>query len=88
MKWLTVAYPDWCMCHCVCVRMSLQESFVRAQVWLKELEKQYSPESTVMWLVGNKADLDQKRQVSMQVQENNRITRSLALHIWKKAQGT
>lgn len=44
-----------------------QETFVRAQMWLKELEKQYIPGSTVIWLVGNKGDLAQDRQVSVQV---------------------
>lgn len=43
-----------------------RESFIRAQLWMKELEKQYVPGSTVIWLVGNKADLDQNRQVSAQ----------------------
>lgn len=37
-------------------------------MWLKELEKQYIPGSTVIWLVGNKGDLAQERQVSVQVQ--------------------
>lgn len=43
-----------------------RETFVRAQMWLKELEKQYIPGSTVIWLVGNKGDLAQDRQVSVQ----------------------
>ncbi|XP_018534150.1 ras-related protein Rab-17 [Lates calcarifer] len=46
--------------------ISKRETFIRAQVWLKELEKQYTPGSTVMWLVGNKGDLAQDRQVSVQ----------------------
>ncbi|XP_069389252.1 ras-related protein Rab-17-like isoform X2 [Paralichthys olivaceus] len=46
--------------------ISKRETFLRAQVWLKELEKQYIPGSTVMWLVGNKGDLAQERQVSVQ----------------------
>ncbi|GLD51482.1 ras-related protein Rab-17-like protein [Lates japonicus] len=46
--------------------ISKRETFIRAQVWLKELEKQYTPESTVIWLVGNKGDLAQDRQVSVQ----------------------
>ncbi|XP_076010863.1 ras-related protein Rab-17-like isoform X2 [Genypterus blacodes] len=46
--------------------ISKQETFVRAQVWLRELEKQYIPGSVVIWLVGNKGDLDQNRQVSVQ----------------------
>ncbi|XP_026231609.1 ras-related protein Rab-17 [Anabas testudineus] len=43
-----------------------RETFIRAQVWLKELEKHYIPGSTVIWLVGNKGDLAQDRQVSVQ----------------------
>ncbi|KAF0026034.1 hypothetical protein F2P81_020771 [Scophthalmus maximus] len=50
----------------LCVLVSLQESFIRAQVWLKELEKQHIPGSTVVWLVGNKGDLAQDRRVSVQ----------------------
>ena len=59
----------WCVYHCVylCMLVSLQETFIRAQVWLKELEKQYIPGSTVIWLVGNKGDLSHYRQVSVQV---------------------
>lgn len=43
-----------------------RESFLRVQVWLKELEKQTTPGSTVIWLVGNKGDLAQDRQVSVE----------------------
>lgn len=50
--------------HC-----ALQETFYRVQLWLQELEKHYIPGSTVMWLIGNKADLGHARQVSEQVQE-------------------
>ncbi|KAF3695165.1 Ras-related protein Rab-17 [Channa argus] len=46
--------------------ISKKETFIRAQMWLKELEKQYIPGSTVIWLVGNKGDLTQDRQVSVQ----------------------
>ncbi|XP_047456151.1 ras-related protein Rab-17-like [Mugil cephalus] len=46
--------------------ISKRETFIRAQMWLKELEKQYVPGSTVIWLVGNKADLGESRQVSLQ----------------------
>ncbi|XP_033473944.1 ras-related protein Rab-17-like [Epinephelus lanceolatus] len=46
--------------------ISKRETFIRAQVWLKELEKQYTPGSTVIWLVGNKGDLEQDRQISVQ----------------------
>ncbi|KAK5609299.1 hypothetical protein CRENBAI_012837 [Crenichthys baileyi] len=44
--------------------ISKRETFIRAQLWIRELEKQYIPGSTVIWLVGNKGDLDQDRQVS------------------------
>ncbi|KAM4559211.1 ras-related protein Rab-17-like [Odontesthes bonariensis] len=46
--------------------ISNRETFIRAQVWLKELKKHYIPGSTVIWLVGNKGDLAQDRQVSVQ----------------------
>ncbi|XP_053184896.1 ras-related protein Rab-17-like [Scomber japonicus] len=46
--------------------ISKRETFIRAQMWLKELEKQYIEGSTVIWLVGNKGDLAQDRQVSVQ----------------------
>ncbi|XP_068427999.1 ras-related protein Rab-17-like [Clinocottus analis] len=45
--------------------ISQKETFIRAQVWLKELEKQYIPGSTVIWLVGNKVDQAHGRQVSV-----------------------
>uniref|UniRef100_UPI0037E8B771 ras-related protein Rab-17-like n=1 Tax=Semicossyphus pulcher TaxID=241346 RepID=UPI0037E8B771 len=51
--------------------ISKMETFIRAQVWLKELEKYYIPGSTVVWLVGNKGDLALDRQVS--VQEGQRL---------------
>ncbi|XP_038125691.1 ras-related protein Rab-17-like isoform X1 [Cyprinodon tularosa] len=46
--------------------ISSRDTFIRAQLWIQELEKQYIPGSTVLWLVGNKADRDQNRQVSTQ----------------------
>ncbi|XP_035988597.1 ras-related protein Rab-17 isoform X4 [Fundulus heteroclitus] len=46
--------------------ISSRETFIRAQLWVTELERQCGPGSTVVWLVGNKADLDQNRQVSAQ----------------------
>ncbi|KAJ8557527.1 hypothetical protein K7X08_003152 [Anisodus acutangulus] len=39
------------------------ESFAKAQYWVKELQKHGSPD-IVMALVGNKADLDEKREVT------------------------
>ncbi|NP_001333207.1 ras-related protein RABF1 [Solanum lycopersicum] len=41
------------------------ESFAKAQYWVKELQKHGSPD-IVMALVGNKADLDEKREVTTQ----------------------
>ncbi|KAL3520752.1 hypothetical protein ACH5RR_018901 [Cinchona calisaya] len=41
------------------------ESFAKAQYWVKELQKHGSP-GIVMALVGNKADLQEKREVSAQ----------------------
>ncbi|XP_041807462.1 ras-related protein Rab-17-like isoform X2 [Chelmon rostratus] len=46
--------------------ISKRETFIRVQVWLKELEKQYTAGSVVIWLVGNKGDLAQDREVSVQ----------------------
>ncbi|XP_060944996.1 ras-related protein Rab-17-like [Limanda limanda] len=46
--------------------ISKRETFLRAQVWLRELEKQVIPGSSVLWLVGNKGDLAEERQVSVQ----------------------
>ncbi|XP_036397132.1 ras-related protein Rab-17-like [Megalops cyprinoides] len=46
--------------------ISNRESFMRAQLWLKELEKQYIPGETVVGLVANKSDLSSSRQVSQQ----------------------
>ncbi|XP_042951657.1 ras-related protein RABF1 isoform X2 [Carya illinoinensis] len=41
------------------------ESFIKAQYWVKELQKHGSPD-IVMALVGNKADLQEKREVPVQ----------------------
>lgn len=41
------------------------ESFAKAQYWVKELQKHGSPE-IIMALVGNKADLHEKREVAAQ----------------------
>ncbi|XP_052730925.1 ras-related protein RABF1 isoform X3 [Vigna angularis] len=41
------------------------ESFSKAQYWVKELQKHGSPD-IVMALVGNKADLQEKREVAVQ----------------------
>lgn len=44
----------------------LQESFARAKNWVKELQRQASP-NIVIALSGNKADLANKRAVDFQV---------------------
>uniref|UniRef100_A0A3Q4HZQ6 RAB17, member RAS onco family n=1 Tax=Neolamprologus brichardi TaxID=32507 RepID=A0A3Q4HZQ6_NEOBR len=54
-----------------------RETFVRAQVWLKELEKQYIPGSTVIWLVGNKGDLAHDRQVPLEEGQSLASSRGL-----------
>ncbi|KAM9347303.1 ras-related protein Rab-17-like [Symphorus nematophorus] len=58
--------------------ISKRETFIRAQVWLKELEKQHIPGSTVIWLVGNKGDLAEDRQVSVQEGQNLANERGLS----------
>ena len=57
----TYNVSDYVLCVCV------KETFVRAQMWIKELEKFYIPGSNVLVLVGNKGDLSDVRQVSQQV---------------------
>lgn len=47
----------------------LQESFARAKNWVKELQRQASP-NIVIALSGNKADLASKRAVDFQVRAN------------------
>lgn len=48
----------------------LKETFYRAQLCLQELEKNSIPGSTVIFLIGNKTDLDHSRQVSEEVQQH------------------
>ncbi|XP_060909952.1 ras-related protein Rab-17-like isoform X1 [Labrus mixtus] len=50
--------------------ISKRKTYIRAQVWLKELEKHCIQGSTVVWLVGNKGDLTLDRQVSVQEGES------------------
>ncbi|XP_029386825.1 ras-related protein Rab-17-like isoform X1 [Echeneis naucrates] len=61
--------------------ISKRETFARAQMWLNELQKQYIQGSTVMWLIGNKTDLNQERQVSVQVQ-TNKVTPETESHLY------
>lgn len=43
-----------------------KDSFCKAQQWLKELEKDFSPGEVVVMLVGNKTDLGQEREVTFE----------------------
>jgi len=51
---------------CVSVFAPMKESFARAKNWVKELQRQASP-NIVIALSGNKADLANKRAVDFQV---------------------
>ena len=44
-----------------------QDSFCKAQQWLKDLEEEFHPGEVVVVLVGNKTDLHQERQVTFEV---------------------
>ncbi|XP_059963157.1 ras-related protein Rab-17 [Mesoplodon densirostris] len=41
-------------------------SFCKAQQWLKDLEEEFRPGEVVVMLVGNKTDLDQEREVTLE----------------------
>lgn len=43
-----------------------KDSFGKAQQWLKDLEKEFSPGEVVVMLVGNKTDLGQEREVTFE----------------------
>ncbi|KAM4835854.1 ras-related protein Rab-17 isoform 2-T5 [Thomomys bottae] len=43
-----------------------KDSFHRAQQWLAELEKEFSPGEVVVMLIGNKMDLAEEREVTTQ----------------------
>ncbi|KAM8788360.1 ras-related protein Rab-17 [Rhynchonycteris naso] len=43
-----------------------KDSFLRAQQWLKELEKEFPPGEVVVMLVGNKTDLSEEREVTFE----------------------
>lgn len=53
-------------------RLLCQESFVRAKNWVKELQRQASP-NIVIALAGNKADLANKRALDFQVGGSNTL---------------
>lgn len=56
----------------------LQESFARAKNWVKELQRQASP-NIVIALSGNKADLANKRAVDFQVRANKQAVSWLSV---------
>ncbi|XP_074046541.1 ras-related protein Rab-17 [Macrotis lagotis] len=43
-----------------------KNSFQRAQIWWKELENEFQPEEIVVILVGNKTDLEDTREVTLE----------------------
>ncbi|XP_005574793.3 ras-related protein Rab-17 isoform X1 [Macaca fascicularis] len=43
-----------------------KDSFLKAQQWLKDLEKELHPEEVLVMLVGNKTDLSKEREVTFQ----------------------
>nr|XP_013013165.1 ras-related protein Rab-17 isoform X2 [Cavia porcellus] len=47
-----------------------KESFLRAQQWLEDLEKELQPGEIVVALVGNKTDLEEKRQEGKEFAES------------------
>ena len=51
---------------CMLVTVFFQDTFVRAKSWVKELQRQASP-NIVIALAGNKADLAGKRMVDFEV---------------------
>lgn len=62
-----------------------QESFARAKSWVKELQRQASP-NIVIALSGNKADLANKRAVDFQVRANKlRLRRLFFLPLLRSA---
>lgn len=50
--------------------LPLQETFARAKTWVKELQRQASP-NIVIALAGNKADLANKRMVEYEVRSQS-----------------
>ena len=59
---------DW-LVNCAIVMSSTQDTFVRAKLWVKELQRQASP-NIVIALSGNKADLASKRMVDFEVRRD------------------
>lgn len=62
---LAPLYYRGAACAVVAYDITSPESFTKAQYWVKELQKHGSPD-IVMALVGNKADLEEKREVPVE----------------------
>ncbi|NWR42312.1 RAB17 protein, partial [Regulus satrapa] len=54
-----------------------KETFSRAKLWMKELEKMFLPDEIVIALVGNKTDLDAEREVTTEEGEEFSRTKGL-----------
>ncbi len=64
LKFKSAASYDYARCI-----FFVQDTFTRAKNWVKELQRQASP-NIVIALAGNKADLANKRAVDFQVKRN------------------
>ena len=64
LPWLSLTHS--CCVGSPCSAVFLQETFERAKAWVKELQRQASP-NIVIALSGNKADLAEKRLVEYEV---------------------
>ncbi|XP_029414821.1 ras-related protein Rab-17 isoform X3 [Nannospalax galili] len=54
-----------------------EDSFHKAQQWLEDLEKEFSPGEVIVMLVGNKTDLGEEREVTFQEGKEFAESRSL-----------
>uniref|UniRef100_F7HB42 Ras-related protein Rab-17 n=2 Tax=Macaca mulatta TaxID=9544 RepID=F7HB42_MACMU len=55
-----------------------KDSFLKAQQWLKDLEKELHPEEVLVMLVGNKTDLSEEREVTFQDEDHINSCRQVA----------
>ena len=62
-----------------CSLVRIQQSFVRAKTWVKELQKQPLNPNIVIALAGNKLDLADKRQVDAEVCRARNLAQSAML---------
>lgn len=67
LTWWVHVPSFWCaLFRVACLQSLFQDTFVRAKSWVKELQRQASP-NIVIALSGNKADLASKRMVDFEV---------------------